>query len=295
MSTRRTVLSLLTAAVVLLAVGLAPALAQEAASEDEAPVILQGTATDRMPDLPAAANQLDRIRRRGELRVGLSTFVPWAMNTRDGKLMGYEIDLAHRLAEDLGVELVLVPGSWSYIIEDLLDERFDMIASGMAITPKRALLVNFSVPYGHSKAMVVANRKKAANVRGVDGLNREGVVIGVYEESVNEPLARETFPKARIQTFENQDNLLAALVEGTVHAAVTASPGPEFLMHKAPEELYVPSIEPLARRGEAFAIRKGDVDFLAYLDAWVRYYTENGWLAERRHYWFETFDWEDDL
>lgn len=292
MSTRRLTL---TAVVALAALGAGPAVAQETGPEEETPVLLQGTATDRMPDLPPPANQLDRIRRRGELRVGLSTFVPWAMNAQDGKLMGYEIDLAHRLAEDLGVELVLVPGSWDYITEDLLDERFDMIASGMAITPKRALVVNFSVPYGHSKAGVVANRKKARDVRNVDGLNREGVVIGVYKDSVNEPLAAEVFPKARVQAFDSEDNLLAALVEGTVHAAITASPGPEFLSAKAPEELYVPFTEPLARRAEAFAIRKGDADFLAYLDAWVRYYTETGWLAERRHYWFETFDWEDQL
>ena len=57
----------------------------------------------------------------------------------------------------------------------------------------------------------------------------------------------------------------------------------------------MPFTEPLARRAEAFAIRKGDADFLAYRDAGVRYYTETGWLAERRHYWFETFDWEDQL
>ena len=137
--------------------------------------------------------------------------------------------------------------------------------------------------------------KKAKNVKKVDDLNREGVVIGVYEESVNEPLARETFPNAQIQTFDNEDNLLGALVEGSVDAAITASPGPEFLTHKAPEELFVPFTEPLALRDEAFAIRKGDADFLSYLDSWVRYYTANGWLAERRHYWFETFDWEDDL
>lgn len=190
---------------------------------------------------------------------------------------------------------MLVPGSWDHIIEDLLDERFDMISSGMAITPKRALLVNFSAPNGHSKATVVANREKAKSVRSVSDLNRQGVVIGVYRSSVNEPLAARLFPQARVQAFDSQDNLLAALVEGSVHAAVTASPGPEFLTAKAPEELYVPFAEPLARRAEGFAIRKGDADFLAYLDAWVQFYAENGWLAERRHYWFETFDWEDEL
>ena len=293
MSTRRLFRTALAAAATVVALTAAPALAQEA--EAEVPVLLQGGATDANPDLPPPSNTLDRIRRRGVLRVGLSTFVPWAMNAGDGKLIGYEIDLARRLAHDLGVELEIVPASWPHVMDDLLDERFDMISSGMAITPKRALVVNFSVPYGHSKAVVIANRKKAKDVRTVDDLNREDMTIGVYEGSVNEALPPTLFPKARVQTFENQNGLLAALVDGTVSAAIAASPGPEFLETRAPEELYLPLAEPLARRAEAFAIRKGDPDFLSYLDAWVRYYTETGWLADRRHYWFETLDWENEL
>jgi len=107
---------------------------------------------------------------------------------------------------------------------------------------------------------------------------------------VNQPLAEKLFSRARVQTFQEQDALIEALVDGTVTAAIGASPAPEFLSRKAPNTLYLP-----ARRGEAFAIRKGDADFLAHLDTWVRYCLEDGWLAERRHYWFETFAWEDDL
>jgi hypothetical protein len=56
-----------------------------------------------------------------------------------------------------------------------------------------------------------------------------------------------------------------------------------------------PLTEPLARRSEAFAIRQRDVDFLAYLDAWVHFQRESGWLGQRRAYWFEGVDWQNRL
>jgi len=52
---------------------------------------------------------LDTISRRGVLKVGLSTFVPWAMNDKNGELIGFEVDVARRLAEDMGVDIEFQP------------------------------------------------------------------------------------------------------------------------------------------------------------------------------------------
>ena len=56
---------------------------------------------------------LDTISRRGVLKVGLSTFVPWAMNDKNGELIGFEVDVARRLAEDMGVDVEFIPTKWS--------------------------------------------------------------------------------------------------------------------------------------------------------------------------------------
>eukprot|EP01035_Chromulina_nebulosa_P033758 gene33758-45209_t len=52
----------------------------------------------------AAASMIDEVKSRGVLRSGLSTFVPWAMRDKTGNLIGYELDVAKRLAADLGVK-----------------------------------------------------------------------------------------------------------------------------------------------------------------------------------------------
>jgi len=102
---------------------------------------------------------LEQALRRGVLRVGMSTFVPWAMKDKTGKLIGFEIDVATRLAKDMGVKVEFVPTKWAGIIPALLTGKFDVIIGGMGMLPKRNLKVNFSVPYDYSGMSIVANRE----------------------------------------------------------------------------------------------------------------------------------------
>jgi polar amino acid transport system substrate-binding protein len=64
----------------------------------------------------AADSVIEEIKARGSLIVGLSTFVPWAMLDRNGDLVGFEIDVATKLAQDIGVEVEFVPTAWDGII-----------------------------------------------------------------------------------------------------------------------------------------------------------------------------------
>ena len=60
----------------------------------------------------AQTSMIDEVVRRGVLRVGFSSFVPWAMQDKNGEFVGFEIDVAKRLAKDLGVDIQLVPTKW---------------------------------------------------------------------------------------------------------------------------------------------------------------------------------------
>jgi polar amino acid transport system substrate-binding protein len=270
----------------------APAGAQ--APEPEAPA-LRGTATTVLPALPPPTSTLDVVRRRGVLRVGVSTFVPWAMHAKSGELIGFEIDLAKQLAEDLGVTAEFVPAAYPNLLDDLLADRFDIIASGMSITPARALVANFSIPVAESYVRLVASREKAAGVRTAAGFDRPEVTIGVRAGAIGEDVARKAFPKATIPTFEDVDAALDAVLTGKVTAFVAKSPAPELLLAKAGSKLFLPLADPLARSREAFVVRKGDPDLLSFLDTWIRYHQDTGWLAEKHKYWFDGFAWEDQL
>ena len=52
---------------------------------------------------------IETIKKRGKLKVGMATFVPWAMRNKKGDLIGFEIDVAKKLAKDMGVKIQIVP------------------------------------------------------------------------------------------------------------------------------------------------------------------------------------------
>ncbi len=78
---------------------------------------------------------IEEVQDRGTLRVGLGLFEPWSACNADGELIGFEIDVATKVAEDMGVEIEFARTNWTYIISELIAEEFDVIISGMTILP----------------------------------------------------------------------------------------------------------------------------------------------------------------
>ena len=111
----------LSSAALLLTSLLTPALAQTAPSDTQA-----------------------QIEQSGTLRVGMSTFAPWAMRDKQGALIGFEIDVARRLATDNGWQVEFVPTAWDGIIPSLLAKKYDVIIGGLTITPEREKSVRFT-------------------------------------------------------------------------------------------------------------------------------------------------------
>lgn len=247
---------------------------------------------------PAVLNNEDTltmIRRKNRLDVGFATYIPWAMHDKNGKLIGFEIDVATKLAEDLGVELHLMPSGQSSLFDNLLSKRVDILVTGMYPTPQRALLANFSEPYSRSKVELIASRDLMRDKGDRRHYDDPDVVIGVVAGAVYESVARAEFPKAKIQLFDNEAELMEAVSTGKINAAMASTPGPEFAMKHSGARIYRPLADPIETMDESMVIRKGDVDFLNYLNTWIRYHERNGWLKKKREYWFGDTEWADQL
>lgn len=243
----------------------------------------------------AAESVLAGVLERGVLRVGNSTFAPWVMKDKTGRLVGFEIDVATRLAQDMGVKVQFVPTQWDGIISALLTGKFDVIIGGMSITPQRNLTVNFSIPYHYSGMSLVAHRKLANGFRSLQDFNRPDVGIAVRLGATPENAARKFFPNARLSRFDSETKVFQELLNGRVHAVVSSAPTPLEYSLKYPEKLFMPQSGTFTREPNGFAVRKGDYDTLNYFNNWIRFVEAEGWLQERQHYWFETREWESLL
>jgi len=248
-------------------------------------------AADTRQDL-VSSSTLEKVLQRGTLRVGMSTFVPWAMKDKTGNLIGFEIDVATRLAEDLGVKVEFVPTKWSGIIPALLTGKFDVIIGGMGIRPDRNLKVNFTIPYDYSGMSLVAHKQKAAGFTSLEDFNREDVVLAGRIGSTGAEAIKNYMPKAQVRLFDDESQAVQELLSGRAHAFVTSKPKPAFLAYQYPEKLFLPIKEAFTREPIGFALRKGDVDTLNYFDNWIRVVEAEGWLQQRRDYWFGGRSWE---
>jgi polar amino acid transport system substrate-binding protein len=238
---------------------------------------------------------LEQIQKKGVIRVGMSTFVPWAMKDKEGNFIGFEVDVANRLANDMGVKIEFVPTKWSGIIPALLTGKFDVIIGGMGIRPDRNLKVNFSIPYDYSGQSIMAHKELAKDFNKLSDFNSPEIAVAARIGTTAAAAAQKYIPKAQLKLFDDESQAVQELLNGRVHAMVASAPLPTFQVIKNPDKLFLPLEDAFTREPNGFAIRKSDLDTLNYFDNWIRFVEAEGWFKERKDYWFGTRDWEDQI
>ena len=239
-----------------------------------------------------AKSKIEDVVAKGTLRVGLDFFVPWAFKGKDGNLVGFEIDVAKKLAADIGVQVEFVPTAWSGIIPALLTDKFDVIIGGLGVTAERALKVNYSDPYEWSGIDVVVNKKKDPGLTTLEALNKKKIVLAVGVGSTPAIAAKQFLPQATLHQFDSGEQaVLQEVLNGNADAALVSTPTGAYWAADYPANVYRPLDGKLLKtEPSAFAVRKGDPDTIAFFNSWILINQE--WLKDRSHYWYETRDWK---
>ena len=236
---------------------------------------------------------IDQITRRGTIRVGMDVFVPWAMKDKKGELIGFEIDVAKQLAEDMGVKVEFVPTKWSGIIPALLAGKFDVIIGGMGVTPQRNMKINFTNPYYYSNQGILANVEKSKGFSLAD-FNSPDVNLAARLGSNAALAAKKNFPKAKLRLFDDEPAAVQEVRNGRVHAMVASQPLPAHMAADTPD-LLVSYNEQLMKEPIAFGVRKGDFDTVNFFNNWIEMVKSKGWIEERYAYWFLSRNWKDQV
>lgn len=220
---------------------------------------------------------LERARREGVIRIGYSVEAPYALLKENGDVTGEAPEIARVITERLGVERVdWRLAEFGSLIDGLESHRFDVIASGMLITPERSRRIAFSAPtFRASWALLV----RAGNPRELhsygDLMNDPEVRVVVLHGAVEEAyLLRAGFPEARL--VRTPDALSGCMLVGSGGAdalALTAPTVRRMVRNKAcdgvemADPFYNAGAEPVAPEWGAFAFRKDDAALRKAWDA----------------------------
>jgi len=238
-----------------------------------------------------AESAIEQIAKRGVIKVGMDVFVPWAMKDKKGELIGFEIDMAKKLAKDLGVKIEFVPTKWSGIIPALITGKFDVLIGGMTITTQRNLKINFTRPYYYTEQGLMAHKKKAAGFK-VSDFNRPDVTIAARLGSTAAVAAKQRFPKAQLRLFDDEPAAVQELRNGNVHAMVSAQPLPSSTALEYPDTIMVYD-EVMMLEAIGIGVRKADHETLNLINNWIEINRNNGWIQGKYAYWFKSKDWKN--
>lgn len=241
----------------------------------------------------ASANDsaLDNILDRGAMKVCFDAgYMPFEMKAKNGSFIGFDIDLAKMMTKDMGVKFTPVNTAWDGIIPALLTDKCDVIMGGMTITPQRNLKVNFADPYVVIGQTILLNPKLEGKVKSYKDLNNGNYTVATKLGTTGEAAVKRLIGKAEINLFETQADAVLEVANGKADAFVYDLPFNALYSSQNPSQ--VSHIEkPFTYEPLGWAIRKGDPDFLNFLNNYLRQIKGDGRYERVYNKWFKSDAW----
>lgn len=239
----------------------------------------------------AAADALDAIIERGSLRVGIDVgYMPFEMRDKQGRIIGFDVDLAQAMADAMGVQLELVNSAWDGIIPALLTDKFDLIFGGMTITPQRNLRVLFSDPYLTIGQTLLIDRKKHPTLPDPSVLNDPSVVLSTKLGTTGDIAAKKHFPRARIRQFESESDAALEVIQGRANAFVYDLPHNAVFAAQHADKVWHQET-PFTWEPLGIGMRRGEHDLLNWINNFLQQARGDGRYAAWKQYWFEEREW----
>jgi polar amino acid transport system substrate-binding protein len=248
------------------------------------------------PVAAAGGARLQQIVAAGELRVGLSgDQPPFNMTARDGRLIGFEVDVVEALGDAMGLEVRLVQRPFEELLPALERGELDVVMSGVTITAERNARVAFVGPYFVSGKSLLARDRALAEVGSFVALDQPGRTYVTLAGSTSEAQARAELSRAKVVTTADYEAAIAqvrggradALIADYAVCQVTVWRLPEAGLHAAPTPL---TAEPLG-----IALPPDDPLFVNLVENHLRTLEYTGVLTQLKARWLADTAWLAEL
>lgn len=240
----------------------------------------------------AEKSTLNAIVKRGELRVGLDAgYMPFEMTTKQGEIVGFDVDLAKEMAKAMGVKLTIVNTDFDGIIPALMADKFDIIISGITVTQERNLKISFADPYIVVGQTVLVAKKHAGTVKSYKDLNDPKYVVASRIGTTGEQAVKRLMPKAQYKSFEKESDGAMEVINGNADAFVYDLPFCVVFMAQQGADKLVFLDEPFTYEPLGFGIKPGDPDFLNWLNNFLRQIKADGRYDRIYTKWIKGTEW----
>lgn len=182
-------------------------------------------------------SQVEKIKESGQLILGTAADYPpyefHKMVDGEDKILGFDIMIAEKIAEELGVELVIKDMAFDGLIAALQGGKVDLVIAGMSNTPERAEVVDFSQQYYYEKQTLLIKEEMMDVYTDMESL--AGNKIGVQTSSIQEALAQEKLTESPLTSLPDIAALVLELKTGKVEGVVLVKPVAQGYIAQNPE------------------------------------------------------------
>jgi polar amino acid transport system substrate-binding protein len=243
---------------------------------------------------PAAESSpvLSRIVDNGELRVGMSgAQPPFSVKSKEGKIIGYEVDLANALASAMGVELKIVQKPFGQLLSALEAGEVDAVMSGMTMTPARNLKAAFVGPYVLSGKSILTKDKTLSAIEEAGEIDKASITLAALENSTSQKFVETLMPKAKLVTTADYDSAVKMVLEDKATALVADYPICALSVLRHGDQGLVTLTEPLTIEPIGIAIAPGDSLLLNMVQNYLGTLQSMGLLDQLEAKWFQDGSW----
>lgn len=212
-----------------------------------------------------------------------ATYPPMEYYDAQGNLVGYDIDLASKLSEEMGTDFEFKNISFDKIFDALENKEIEVIISSVTITDERKLKYNFSEPYINAGQVVVTARDFPESQITPDKL--AGKRIGVQKGTTSEEEAIKYVGSGLVKTFADYPEAVTALNNKLIDAIIVDLTAAKGLVDENPN-LRISS-DPFTNEYYGIVLRKGDVKLKTDIDKAILSLQKRGLLDNIKQKWFQ--------
>ena len=210
------------------------------------------------------------------LKVGTdATYEPFETIDKDGKYVGFDMELIKMIADEMGMKLELQNIGWDGIIPGLMNGNYDCLISAMTITPERKKQINFSTPYFAIKQAIVV-KETDTTVKGPDDLIGKTVTV---QNGTTGDLFASKIKNVKMKRFDTNPQAIQELLNNNADAAVMDDLVAFSAIRKS-KGLKVVEITKIEKEDYGIGIKKGNDELLNKINKAIATLKKNGKLDE---------------
>jgi polar amino acid transport system substrate-binding protein len=235
---------------------------------------------------------IDRIVAKKELVVGTAASMPpLNMTTKDGQIVGLEMDLARLFADGMEVKLTLKPMLFNDLLPALSAGKVDMVLSAMTIVPARNLRVAFVGPYFASGKSILAKKANVESLDEIAKMNSPEKVLVALKGSTSQMFVEKLMPKAKLVLADDYGQAVAMVRDEKAIAMVADYPICLVSVYRYPDAGLATLSKPISYEPIGVALPASDPLLVNWVQNFLNTLEKTGGIEALVERWFKDTSW----